>query len=518
MRRTWSCFLVNLFLSTLCVALLWPVSSHAASGNIPLDSEVYEILDLLTAKGYLRTHLAGTRPITYGEAYRLLDEARGKMREPFDPAYGGTRGREGKRGVPPSVVRALQRLEYHILGSLQDGTGLFPFKRPEFTVQYLEGEPSSIPGIKSSQHALVYNNEGFDPNEGTTGTLTFESEAALGSVHLQIYPRLTTADEDRDFIHRGYAKVDFLGMELGAGKESLWWGQGRHGGLYLTSNAEPLLMVRLTNESPSELPWVFKYLGPFRFDLFVSRLEEDRAVPEPYFAGIRLNFRPVYEFELGMSMMVMTGGEGRPPFKLADLFEILFGENEIGNEDRSNKIAGIDFRFNLPGWQIYGEAGGEDEAGGWPAREAVIIGVYLPRLTRTADLRFEFADLAWTKDSAGAWYKHGIYTDGYTYNGRILGHHVGGDGKDLFTEVTLDLGEGARARFGLDLERRGVFAPMTEQHLQFMVGYEHRLGLLGSGWKGEVSAAVDQVKNAGYVEGEEGTVYYLSLAVMAPIL
>ena len=66
-------------------------------------------------------------------------------------------------------------------------------------------------------------------------------------------------------------------LEFSIGRQSLWWGQGRHGSLVLTNNAEPLDMIRLTNPNPILLPWVFKYLGPFRFDLFLTELEESRV-------------------------------------------------------------------------------------------------------------------------------------------------------------------------------------------------------------------------------------------------
>jgi hypothetical protein len=34
------------------------------------------------------------------------------------------------------------------------------------------------------------------------------------------------------------------------------------------------------------------------------------------------------------------------------------------------------------------------------------------------------------------WYNHHIYTAGYTYKGRIIGHHMGTDSKDFFVEAS----------------------------------------------------------------------------------
>ena len=44
-----------------------------------------------------------------------------------------------------------------------------------------------------------------------------------------------------------YASVEALGIELTAGRESLWWGPGHHGALLASNNAEPISMLRLTN-------------------------------------------------------------------------------------------------------------------------------------------------------------------------------------------------------------------------------------------------------------------------------
>jgi len=481
---------------------VFPVPAAAISGNIPLSSPVYRILDYLTAKGYLQTYLTGTRPITYGEGYRLLEEAR--------EAIGGRKALADRDR--PGVIDAFVKLEFFILQSLEGGTGFFPARTLEIGLDHLEGKPSPIPGINSAQHALVYNNEGIDPDEGSTGHMALESEVAFPYLNARLFSRLTTGEEDRAFIHRGYVKTQILGLELGAGKETLWWGQGRHGGLYLTNNADPLPMVRLTNPSPTELPFFFKYLGPFRLDFFLSRLEKERAVPEPWFAGLRMDFRPFESFEAGLTMMVMAGGEGRPDVDLGDLIGILFGENEGGSEDRSNRIAGFDFRLNLPGSQVYGEFGGEDEAGGFPSKMAGLVGIYIPSLYPSVAFRVEFADLAYSEEIGGAWYTHGAYTDGYTYKGRLLGHHVGGDGRDLFGEVTFFLDQKTRARLGMDLEWRGLRnQDATEEHVQLVAGCERTFGEEKDGWTGEILVGVDRVSNLGYVKGEDGTDYRVGL-------
>ncbi|MDF1527249.1 MAG: capsule assembly Wzi family protein [bacterium] len=482
----------------------------AASGNVPLDSDVYRSLDLLTSQGLLRSHLAGTRPITWAELHRLVEEAKGRLKVL----------EEEDREVISAARAVLKELEKSIYdrftGSVRAGSGstYAAVHDPGIEFEYLNGDPSGIPGIKASQAALVYNNGGIDPDEGLSVSLMAEMSTGSGPFYLQLYPRFTTSEEDREFIHRGSLRVGGLaGLELNIARESLWWGQGAHGGLYLTNNTSPLPMVSLSTPHPSTLPWIFRYLGPFRFELFVSELEEDRAVPEPYFMGLRTNFRPFYALEIGLSNMVMTGGEGRPEVSFGDLFKIFFGGNDVAG-DRSNNIAGIDLRLNLPGWQFYLEFGGEDEAGGLPSKMAGMAGFYFPGLPGSLDLRLEYADLAYTKEIAEVWYRHGTYTDGYTYDGRILGHHVGGGGRDLFMEMGFGAGERGRGRVGVDFEQRGLHTqPAVEHHAQLSAGWEGLLGPADGDWTLKLDMALDWISNKDYSAGEDRINGYVTLGL-----
>ena len=75
------------------------------------------------------------------------------------------------------------------------------------------------------------------------------------------------------------------------------------------------------------------------------------------------------------------GGEGRSE-SLNTLWQAIKGNDNVYNpdEDRSNQLAGIDFRLNLNkalGYPIgaYGQIIGEDEAGGLPSRNTYLAGL-----------------------------------------------------------------------------------------------------------------------------------------------
>jgi hypothetical protein len=273
----------------------------------------------------------------------------------------------------------------------------------------------------------------------------------------------------------------------------------------LPNNAAPLDMLRLTNPTPLQLPWLFRLLGPFRFDLFVSRLEEDRVVSKPYFGGMRINIKPSRYLELGASRTVMFGGAGRPTVNAGDFLTIVGGENLSGADDTSNSIAGFDALINLPllwGMQLYGELHGEDEAGGLPAKDSWLAGVYLPQIEPSGrlSLRVEYADTTQLFGGSPVLYRHGIYRSGYIYENQLLAHHVGSDATDLFVQLGVDCSERLSLKIGIDYEVRGKDLALQEKHRQADLSatwwLDPRLSLTAR-------YAYDHVKNWNFLEGDE---------------
>lgn len=497
-------FLVILVLSG---SLLLPCPGLAAppSAPLPLDSWIYSAIERLAGFGLIDSALHGTRPWSRLEAARLVAEAREQS---------------ATQSLPPVVSQLLSRLEKEMRDDLVDladvaaPSGYFkPLRSLDPSYHYREGEPSLIAGTNARQFALDYNNEGIDYDDGHNGQLLLESEARFGGSFLvNLRPAFIVREEDGTSMRllQGTAALALGPIELSAGRQSLWWGQGRHGSLVLTNNAKPLDMVRLTNPSPVLLPWIFRYLGPFRFDFFVSRLEEERAVPEPWFGGFRLNIKPLPWLELGASRTAMIGGEGRPDVGFDDLLTIIGGENLSGNDDTSNSVAALDARLRLPflgGAELYGEMGGEDEAdmlGFIPffANKSWLAGIYLPVLepSRRLSLRFEYADLSHIDDNSPIWYRHEVYLSGYTYKKRIMGHHVGGAASDFYTELKLLLPGDVTIGLNYDYEKRGVDQVVEEKHSQ--PGVELQWWLSD---KFTVNAryAFDKVENFNFVPGDD---------------
>lgn len=488
------------------------------SDTIPLDSWVYPALDKLAGMGLVDSALQGARPYTRLEGARQVSEAVAKS-DSIDTS--------------PAVQELLRRLENFFSDELgENGTFETSYLKPrELRLDYLfqEGEDSVFPSQRSAgatdplgarQFALNYNNYGIDYHEHHNGQLILQAEAKLGRYFLLSLRPLVEFQEGGDNaasfnVLHAKAALGLGPFEVSVGRQSLWWGQGRHGSLVLTNNAKPLDMVRLTNPSPVLLPWIFKYLGPFRFDVFWSELENDRFVPEPYFAGLRLNFKPLPWFEIGGSRAVMFGGDGRPSIDWDEFFTILGGKNLEGGEDSSNSVAALDARLRLPflwGAEIYGEYGGEDEAGHFLSKQAWLAGLYLPRIEPSGrlSLRLEYADLSEEKNESAVWYRHGVYRSGYTYEGKILGHHAGGAARDAFAELQVVLPRDLLLTAGLDYEERGIDQPEREKHYQGSLGLDWNFS---DHYAANMTVGYDRVKNAGFVEGDDHDWYLVSFGL-----
>lgn len=474
-----------------------------ASSTFPLDSWVYPALDKLSALGLVDSSLPGTRPFTRYEVARQVREAAAASPSESAPV------------VVNELLRQLQDELAPELTADSVGQSYFkPVRKAEIGLRYQDSQPSRYPVTNATQVALNTNNYGIDYANGGNLDVRLKGDARLGKrLQFEWRPQLQGAEGDVDLhLLQGRAALQLGAFEISAGRQSLWWGQGRHGALLLSDNARSLDMLRVTNPTPSRLPWIFKYLGPFRFDLFWSRLENNRVVPHPYLSGLRLDFKPVPWFEIGAARTIMYGGKGRPSLDLGDYITILGGHN-LTNNDTSNSLAALDWRIKLPLWhsEFYGEFGGEDENSSFFTKDAAIFGLYLPGIdpVQRIGLRLEYADL--NLESIGpVWYGHSTYRSGYTYHAKILGHQVTGDSQDYYAAFDWYINPDLQTMISVDFEKRGDSRPIREKHLQ--PGLQLR-------WYYTDNAALkaevyyDRVQNADFVAGNDRNDYLAGLSL-----
>ena len=107
----------------------------------------------------------------------------------------------------------------------------------------------------------------------------------------------------------GYAGVQFSKLSLTVGKQSLWWGPEVSGPFLFSDNAEPIYMARLSQTSPIRLPWIFGYLGAFKFDSYFGKLSGHLYPADLILTGEKVTLKPTPNLELGFTRTMIIGGK-----------------------------------------------------------------------------------------------------------------------------------------------------------------------------------------------------------------
>lgn len=475
-------------------------ASAGASSYLDLDDEVYSLLSRLEAGGVVRSALLSTRPISRAEAVRLLHEAETNA--------------EGRGAFIEGLVRELKRRIRHEAGGLKPMDSVYA----EYINTNADVRTLTYGMAREQEQSLNANNDGDVYSRGGNARIGFTSRMEdIAGFSLFLNPEFRSGQSTGNelVLKQGYVVYDF-GWDLIAGRDSLWWGPGRHGAVLLTNNAEPFTMVRIANPKPVILPWTFKYLGPFDFTCFAAQLERDRAdVAAPYLWGMRVNFKPHPVLDLGLARTALLGGRGRPTTAETWLNQVIGRDDHFvddSSSDTGDQRAGYDLKLTLPfaaqPIQVYMEADGEDSYHHFlPRYWAYLYGLYLPQALSLERLEFRF-EWAQTFDNNSvrptSWYLNGIYTSGYTYKGRIIGHHMGTDSRDAFMELTVRVPEkDARVSLAFDRMEHNLSFDVNEivrelrfrtalkisetTDLELSYGYgwiDNVENVAGAGWKG----------------------------------
>lgn len=440
--------------------ILYPFIVNAGTApNTPLNSRIYNYLDILDARGFIKTGILSTKPFSRVEVRRLTDEALNTWNSLPD----------NKKNEMPDIRLMLAELDNE-LSEPKAKDSSYIFLKPVDTAYLRYTFSDDNPDYFNANNNGDVIKAGSNVRAGISSDLRFGS-----SVSFYLNPEFRGREGGSEGeVITGYGLLNAANFELVIGREPLWWGPGYHGSFLLTNNARPLDMIRLTSQSPFILPWLLRGLGEFKPTLFVTQLEEKRDYPHAKVMGMRFDFRPMQSFRFALSRVIMFGGEGRKGLTISDWFNILIANDntEHGWESSdidNNQIMSLDFslminRLNrswpFSGMKIYGEIGAEDSSGnGWPKEKAFLAGIFVdePFLLDNTSVRLEWATTA-VNTGYNAWYAHGRYTSGYTYEGRILGHHMGADAEDIFARVEYFPVRSVRIGLETDYERVRVHA------------------------------------------------------------
>jgi hypothetical protein len=300
-------------------------------------------------------------------------------------------------------------------------------------------------------HVRVAGSSEPDALRGFAATPREEGEAEAGvdwmggrfAVRLQA-TGVTDADDGKTWRPDGtYVGVSFWNMMLSAGYMDRWWGPGWDGSLILSTSARPIPALTLERNYSDPFTWpVLKWFGPWRAIISFGALEDHRDdFDETRFFAARVTFKPWKHLEIGLSRTAQWCGEGRP-CDAETFWDLLTGQDN--DQDPSlqpgNQLAGYGVRVSSP-WRsvplaIYGQMIGEDEAGFLPSKFLGLFG--LEHWGSIGDdgsyrVRIEYSDTACSFSHADpefdCAYESTIYTEGYRFRGRSIGHAVDSDSR-----------------------------------------------------------------------------------------
>jgi hypothetical protein len=393
---------------------------------LPLDSPIYDELDTLNSLGYLEDYLDEIKPISRIEAARLTIEAQARL---GDAAHPDTIARE--------IVRDLRDQLHEEVGLLQSNNEdnpptamLNPLDRAELQYIYSRGPQrfwrTDTGAILSADEGtpLLPNNDGIATASGSNEVARWGAWGGFGGF-LSAYGETAVAGP-LGYTPTGTNRVRPLGAEavadfgnwaLSFGQEEMWWGPGHFSTVAQSDNADPIPGFRFQNVHPIILPGFLRYLGQYRMQVFLGKLDAGRiptrpsatspfqTFARPWIAGEIVSFRTLPNFEWGITHAIMFGGAGNNNYTWAGFLGRATGVN-TGNaaSGNTNAEAGVYLRFRFPRLRdsvLYVHTLAEDNfttelrpiGGALPILSISYQGgYYLPRLTRDGrtDFRFEW--------------------------------------------------------------------------------------------------------------------------------
>ena len=445
---------------------------NMASPFVPLDSWIYPAMERLIALGYIQSAHLGMRPWTRMECARLLQEEANEslendvgldnnaqqiadaLRAEFADEIRRLRG-ETNLGV--NVDSIYTRLTGISGSPIQDGLHFGQTIINDYGRPYAEGF-NNVTGV--SGHAVAgplsfyiraeYQHAPSIPAISALAAQTIQGVDGLPTTP----PTSPVAAVNHAALLEGYVGVQLNNWQFTFGRQSLWWGADQSGAMLFSTNAAPILMLRINRVSPFKLP----LLGSVRVDYLVGRIGGYHWVfgqntgfigswnqtlsNQPFIMGEKISLKPTANLELGFSSTALFAGPGVPA-TLQKLRQAMFstGNGLPGTAgDPGDRRGGFDMAYTMPrlsGLTFYVDAFTDDEPNPWLAwnKAAVTSGLYLPQVPgiRKLDLRVEgvYTDPPGGNATVqhGFFYNNSRFRSGYTNEGYLIGSWIGRQGQ-----------------------------------------------------------------------------------------
>jgi hypothetical protein len=414
--------------------------------NVPIDDHVYRDIDKLISAGLIKDAIYGQRPWSQNEIARMIVGARRRLTKKASATSNG-----GDSDLVVTVGEILERLEreYHEELVEKKTVRIHLLQEASFDATLLDSPFRSVPEynglakIKAEINPLVSYREGRHFVHG--GALGLETAHwAQISNYFSFYarPRFyvlapTAGSADGNAIAQQlYGKFTFRNLEVEAGRDSLVWGSGEHGGVLASNNARNLDMIKVSNDSPLIHPWIFKYLGPSKYTFFLADLGSGYVLKDAYLYGFAASVKPASFLEIGFEHQVTFGGDGAPGVSLKDLVSEFFFQRPLKySQNLTDHRVGVNLRAEIPQLHravFYAEGIFEDlgRESTWPQftqQMGFLSGLYFPLLKNDGsdDLRIEYEHIP------ASYGRHFLWISGLAEDDLLRGSELGPDGQAI---------------------------------------------------------------------------------------
>jgi hypothetical protein len=269
-------------------------------------------------------------------------------------------------------------------------------------------------------------------------------------------------------------------LEVLLGREPLFWGPAHGGSLILSGNSPAFDMLLLQAK-----------FGPIKAIAFSAMLdkmwheEPRRYLASRYLSGHRVDWIVSDRIELGLSELILYGGEARD-MELQYINPLLpYYANQWNSDLDDNVLVSADFAVRpVNRLKIYGQFLVDDYnyTDHDPHALGYIAGLYLSDSLGSpgTDFRAEYTRIdTWT-------YTHLEQENQFTHFGWVIGHHLGPDAEQVFIELSQMINVDVRLKLNYAFERQGSrtvadrFRGEDYKRMKFPSGEverQHRIGL-----------------------------------------
>jgi len=353
---------------------------------------------------------------------------------------------------------ALQQRAAWWLRLLQDEFGLNPLTQPaaDTDLENARFDALSVAATASHAEGRIGTGIGYDeaPIEWS-GTVPLDDETWAGAgirAHGAL-ARFIGFDAEVETRSDDIAVTSAYGV-VGAGLLMIWGGRRTLGfgapvsGAIAIADGHSFDGGGIHLAAPIALPWIFRYLGPFDAEAFLTRAQngDGVGVTDPWLGAMRISIAPHRRLSMGATRAIMFGGDNAAAVTASRVWQTLLGDPSVnGTGEWSNEVFGWNVTWRPPlgsvPLEVFFEHGFDDASGAYWRAPAIIAGAYMPFVPGLPALGLG-AEYIYFSDASvknPIWYRNYSLSGGWTHERRPLGHPIAGHGQGAYGHASLDL-------------------------------------------------------------------------------